>query len=740
MTRNFSNQTLVRIPVCASVMRIAGIGLAALLISANAAAQDATPAKGTIQGGFAIHQSYDLGGHIADYSGSDSIYDTLVNLQSGPRILNQSLEMHAVGKTKFPLFDTLSTSSAGYGGDPDNFTFLQMSKANLYDFHGLFRRDRQYFDYNLLANPLVPAGVTSNGYTFPQVYNSPHLFNTVRRMTDTDLTLFPISKVSFHAGYAQNVMEGPTYSSIHEGTEALLLQNWRNSTDTWTGGVNWKLFTKTTLTLEEVITHYKGNTDWDLTGLNLQLSNGVPVTLGFDNVSLPSCGNHAAPIVDSTTTPATANATCNGYLQYSRSQPTRTLFPTEEFRFQSSNITNIQMNGRIRYTGANLNLPSLNEFFNGYSSRGGERVFTVTGNARAQRVNVSADYGIVWQIAPRFALSEQYDFWDFRQPGIDTYNQITYTGTSMLLPPSTTGTPAVTSDAWFLGQKTEMNTLVARWQALPRASFSLGYRYSYRDIVDRRPDTDVIPIHTQGGLLGVDLRPSHNWKINGNIEIAYADNAYTQISPRQLQRYQLLTTYQPKSWATIFGVFNDLERRNNVTYVNHLDHSRAFAAGADLTPNEHYGVELAYGYIDIFSQTDECYASTPAPEGAVPTLSPACIANGTPYFTNGYYDSPTQYGSFGFIFMPIKQLTSGLGYRMTAVNGTAATINPLQVPGSLQSQYQSPYANVAWTVHPGWIWKGNWNYYGYGEGTPIGPTLPRSFRGNVYTISMHYEF
>jgi len=716
------------------------MGIAVLLVAASAVAQDAPQSPGTVKDGYAIHQSFDLGGHIAEYSGSDAMYDTLVNLQSGPRILSQSLEMHSVGKTKFPLFDNLSTSNIGYGGDPINTTFFHMSKGNLYDFQGVFRRDRQYFDYDLLANPLVPPEVTSNGYTFPQVENSPHLFNTVRRMTDADVTLFPISKVSFHAGYSQNIMQGPTFSSIHEGTEALLEQYWRNSTDSWRGGMDWKVFSKTTLSFEEVITHYKGNTYWELTGLNLQLSNGTPATLGFDNVSVPSCGDHASPIVSSTTNPPTANATCNGYLQYYRYQPTRTLFPTEVFRFQSSNIKNIEMNGHISYTGANSNLPSLNEFFNGYNSRGSVREFTVAGNAKAERVNVSADYGIVWQIAPKISLSEQYDFWDFRQPGVSDFTQITYTGTSMLTPPSTTGTTAVTSDAWYLGQKTQTNTLVAIWQAAPRASFSLGYRYRNRDIVDRRPDQDNIPIHQQGGLFGADLRPAHNWKINGNIEIAYADNAYTQISPRQLQHYQVKTTYQPRSWAMIFGVFNDLEDRDNVTYVNHLAHSRAFSTGANLTPNERYGVELSYGYLDVFTQTDECYASTPPPSGAVLTTSPACIANGTPYFTNGYYNAPTQYGSIMFIFAPIKQLRSGLGYRMSAVNGTTTTINPLQVPGSLQSQYQSPYANIAWTVHPGWTFSGNWNYYGYGEGTPIGPTLPRSFRGNVYTIGMHYEF
>jgi hypothetical protein len=77
---------------------------------------------------------------------------------------------------------------------------------------------------------------------------------------------------------------------------------------------------------------------------------------------------------------------------------------------------------------------------------------------------------------------------------------------------------------------------------------------------------------------------------------------------------------------------------------------------------------------------------------------------------------------------------------MSAVNGKTELLNPRQVPGSLQSEYQTPYANIAWNVTPQWAFKADWNYYSYGEGTPIGPTLPRSFRGNVYTLSLHHEF
>lgn len=728
--------------------RFSSVACTALAVSlaawtaANAQNPDASngAGKGTLKDGYSIQQSWDLGGHFVSQRGSGAMYDALVNMRRGPRILDATLTVYATAKAKHPWFDDLFTENSGYGGDPENVTVLRASKGKLYEFSGMFRRHRQYFDYNLLDNPLVPAGLISNGYTFPQVADSPHLFNTVRRMTDADLTLLPLSKVSFHAGYSQNVIKGPTFSSYHQGTEAQLLQNWRNSTDDWHGTVDWKVFPKTAIAFEEVIVHYKGDTSWQLTGLNLQLSNGTPVTLGFDNTSVPSCGNRLAPIISSTTNPPTANATCNGYLQYARSSPTRTLYPTEEFRFQSSDIKNVQMNGNVHYTSANSNLPFYNESFNGLVSRSGIRAFTVTGNGKARRLNVNADYGIVWQLKSRLSLAEQVDYEDFRIPSVDSYLETDYAGTSMLVPPAATGTTTSTMDAIFLGEKTARNSLILQWQAMPRASFSLGYRYA-RDRIFRRDASGVddFPIHQNGGILGADLRPSPGWRLWGNLEVAYADNTYLQIKPRHLQHYQLRTIYRYKSRATVSGSFDDVERRNDVLYVDHLDHMRGGALSAEVIPNTHFNMDVSYGYMDFFTQTEGCYTLTPAPLNAIPA-SPACVANGTPYLTSGYYDSPTQNGSFGFNLSAVKRLKAGLGYQITAVNGTTAAINARQAPGSLESEYQSPYGRVMWTIEDGWALRADWNYYGYGEGAPPGPTAPRDFHGSVYTVGVHYEY
>lgn len=737
----FSSYILVR--------RVAsGISLATLLLTAIAAAQD--PPKETNAGGYLIHQSLDFGGHIADVSGSVPMYDTLVNLQSGPRLLSQSLDMHATGATAFPFFDTLMMTNAGYGGDPNDMTMLRMGKKKLYDFQGLFRRDRQYFDYNLLDNPLVPAGLVSNGYTFPQVLNSPHLFNTVRRMTDVNLTLLPVSKISFRAGYSQNINQGPSYSSQHNGADALYLQNWRNSTDSWMGAVDWKPISKTSLTFEETITHYKGDTNWQLAGLGLQLANGMPVTLGFDNVTVPGCRDGNPPIVSNSTAPPTANPTCNGYLQYLRYAPTRTLFPTEEFRFQSSTIKNIQMNGRVKYTGANMKVPDYFEYFNGFDR--GDRVFTTTGPGTGKRINVAADYGIVWQISEKINLSEQYDFWDSRQPADSLLSQVVQTGASLLTAPDPASPPSITSAPTFFGTKTQTNTITLGFDPSSKVSFSAGYRYRARTISWTMPlSTDALPngtsydfkTHDNGGLFGIALHPNRQWKINGSVEVSSANTTYTQISPQAVQHYQVHANYKPQDWATISGSFNDLERKNDALNVNHQDHSRSASVGTSLMPNKFYGVDLSYGYFDVFSRTTFCFAATPPPPGVVPAPpDDGIIVNcGTnTWLGTGYYNAPTQYGSFGLTLVPMTKLRTGLGYRMNAVNGTTEFLNPRQVAGSLQSQYQTPYANLAWTFAPGLALKGDWNYYGYGEGSLIGPTSPRSFHGNVYTVAAHYEF
>lgn len=132
------------------------------LFAQTPTAPPAPPAEpdGVTRGGYQIHQSIELGYRSTDVTGSGDMYDTLVNLQTGPRILDQTLTMQSVDHQGL-LFDNLYLNSVGWGGDPNNYARLRADKNKWYNFQSSFRRDQSFFDYDLLANPLNPPDLCS---------------------------------------------------------------------------------------------------------------------------------------------------------------------------------------------------------------------------------------------------------------------------------------------------------------------------------------------------------------------------------------------------------------------------------------------------------------------------------------------------------------------------------------------------------------------------------------------------
>lgn len=712
--------------------------LACLPCIGSQAQEGSQQSSGKVIDKYNVHQAIELGGHASDYSGSGAMWDTLVNLQSGPRILSHSLDMRLINGKKSPLFDHLATNSFGYGGDPYNASSLRISKGNIYDFVGNFRRNRQYFDYNLLANPLIPS--TSNPFV-PQ-NSSPHRFNTVRRMTDVTMTFAPLSPVSVRVGYSHNTAEGPSYSSYHSGADALLYQWWRNSTDTYTAGLDWKPFKGTTVSYDQIIVSYKGDTSWRLTGLNYQLSNGTPVSAGID-IFPANSSPCAGMISNGTTNPPTLLATCNGYLSYYRYMPTRTTFPTEQLRFTSSVLGRLSLTGRLAYSDVTSKVPFYSEYNDGLTSRTGIRRTVDVGAgpsgrlSNTERISINGDLGITAKLSRSWSVSNTLDFLNPRMPGYNYYTESTYAGKSLLTAPAATATVTNNRNRTYLSNKVTSNTVLVSWDANSKAKFSLGYRFRNREISnsENAPVEDT-KIQEHWTLFGAALQPTTNWRINANFDLMSSDNAYTRISPRHIDHLRIRSTYKPNNWLNLSVAGSDYEAKTSMSGSNHADHARNIASAATISPSTKYSFELDYAYDNIFSRTDICYLYTPTPTGS--TVCP--MAGGTYLLSNGYYDQPTHTGGFHVTLAPVTKFRANVGYRMTAVNGKSEMLNPRQVPGSLQSQYQTPFADVSFDLAPQWTWKGAWNYYGYGEGSPIGPVAPRSFRGNVYTLSVKYAF
>jgi hypothetical protein len=799
------------------------------------------------ENGYLVRQTADLGGHLVGVSGSGALYDTLVNLHSGPRVLGQTFTLHALPGTKHAFIDSLSAFSSGFGGDPINFARLSFFKGKLYEFTGTFRRDRQYFDYDLFANPnipssaVVPYGMTAGVATSAslggrQLTQSPVLFNTVRRMTDTTLTLLPLSKVSFQFGYSQNIFQGPSLSPGYSigSSDQLLNEYQRNSTDDLQAAILWKPLPLTTLTFREEVDHYKEDSFYTLAAsqLNVQEADGTPAALGnwdakaspyalsaCNTASMGSAYTNATnyTILTAPQTPGgkpTINPACDVTTSYLRSQPTRVLIPTESLLFQSSRLRNLAVNGDIRYTKANSNLPDYYEHFQGLDKA--IRSYSLTGNATAQRRMVSADFGTTWLATRTLSLSEQLDFSNVHQPGVANISAgitqntpttagnetINYAGPLVAGANFTiSGNPNGTPLYGYFGQRYLTNNLTASWDASSTATLSLTYRYRNHTIAQDAAtgvNSTIVRIDQNGGIATIAFRPTLQWRMNGSVELLYDGNALTPLGPRQTRHYRFHTLYKIKPWATLSAAFNDRERHNNtfntgVTPIDgplqHTDYVRNVGIGLTADPNEHYGFDINYDYSDIYISTNACYlngATATIPGTAsttssgAPNLCPGVFARGSTTVlsdwgpTRDFMDAPTQYAAFDLHVSPNPRVRAAAGYRISAVSGNQFFADAQQVNGSLQSAYQSPFLNAAWTVRPGWIWRAEYNYYGYGEGGPsgapfcsnstsvtavvlpcnspslVGPTglnepssglsAPRNFHANILTLAMHYEF
>ena len=138
-------------PACAGFVSSALLVLLGLLLSCATIAS-AQSSSGTSNGeegieraGYQIHQSIEVGYRSTDTVGNDGMYDTLVDLHTGPRLLEQTLSMKSVNHQGI-LFDDLYISSFGWGGEPENVLRARASKYQWYDLRGNFRRPAERHD------------------------------------------------------------------------------------------------------------------------------------------------------------------------------------------------------------------------------------------------------------------------------------------------------------------------------------------------------------------------------------------------------------------------------------------------------------------------------------------------------------------------------------------------------------------------------------------------------------------
>src|SRR6266496_3090084 len=741
--------------------------LASMLLSLMATAQSsgqsspstssaAAPEEKNV-GGYVVQESFEFGYRITDLSNrklsptdptNPAMYNTLVNLHDGPRLLDQTLSLRSPDHNGV-LFDELLVSGFGFGGDPDNVARLQVSKYRWYDFNGLFRRDWNFFDYNLLANPLNPS---NSNPAIPLLF-SPKSFDNVRRMTDLNLTLLPESRVSFRLGYGRNTFAGPSFSTIPEASddeliETLLVQHNKVIADSYQVGVDFKILPKTTISFDQFINHTKYGTSWQDQTFSWVLSDGTPTDLGivWNTINGQPC---AVPFPSG---PPVADPTCSLYLAYRRSNPISTNTPTEQLSIRSSIVPKVDFHGRVSYSKMDMK-SEFNDFFNGFLPDLGTRQFTTTGPISGERISVSTDFGAIVHLTKKLRFTDQFRFYNFRIPSNWNSTLSTWSGTSALDPVgSTPDSVDNTVFARFLGENTKWNEVGLEYDFTRHVGARLGYKFrkttyhhmdELNDITSGDIETgeDIVDVNFHTAEFGVWFRPNEKFRASVDTELTTADNFLTRISPRRTLQYRFRTSYHPLRWVNLAATADVYEARNGVQEIGYNAHSRNFGFTATALRNERFGVELAYNYSNTASNSFICFQDTAS---TIPGNPGACTADsegGAPFELYQTYGNRNHFGSATLLVKPVKRLTTNIGYSIVSSDGNATIINPSQPFGSLRSNFHRPFADVKFEVVKGWSAVAKWNYYDYAEKNPFfGPTYPRDFHANVTTLALRYSF
>jgi hypothetical protein len=516
----------------------------------------------------------------------------------------------------------------------------------------------------------------------------------------------------------------------------------------------------------------------------------IPVNLGLP---FNSAGNQPCAAA---VTGGFVNPTCNAFFSYTRSGRNRNSYPTEQVSFQSNYFKKVDFSGRFSYSSAEASTPDFSDVFDGLKSNRGRNI-ALAGAALAKRISTSADFGVTVTLTEKARLIDNFRFnnwripssWDYTTTTLFAVNLVTKPNvfspatcpppfTAATCPQHVSGSSAdVVRDliSKFLRQDSKVNTIELEYDFTRHFTAHLGYRYERRDITSADTETQLLsffpgptaalanrgacagkPVDAQGicqtstitpldselteinahaALFGFSFRPSNKLRASFDTEQFYADNFFTRISPRHLQRYKARVNYQAREWWNVGTVINVRENRNDTADINNKQHIRSYVFTSSVAPGDaKWAVDLSYDYNDIFSQTNICFASTPPAPGTV------TCASGAPFLSGlSTYNEQSHLGSGMIVWKPISRLTAGLGYTVTSSTGNTLILNPTAPTGPLSFNYHLPTASLAFRINDRLTYKAGWNFYDYNEKSDPGPTLPRDFRGNAFTLALRYS-
>jgi hypothetical protein len=629
-------------------------------------------ARGENHGNYNITNSFEAGYRFSLVGGDLGEYRSDVNYGNGLRLLGSSLSIDSKdGHGHY--FDQILLNTMGLGNDPYESVTLRIQKNQVYRYDMTWRLSDYY-------NP----GLTVAGGL--------HQMDSVRRLQDHEITLFPQSGFRVRAGYSRNVQDGPTLATSLEldnnGTGLPVFADLRRQWNEYRLGADVDV-AGFKLTVLRRWDFFKEDTPYSANGVATAASVGVP-----NDLTTLQQFTKAAPVHG-------RNPGWLGNLV--------------------ANHKRWAVNGRFSYLNGHNDF-ALNESASGLNRFGGaaNRQILVQGNA--DRPMVAGDFNFSVQPTSRLTVVNNTSVNNLRINGPSSYTEIDNGSSS-----------GETIYFRYLGIRTVTNSTDANYRVKDWIGFYAGYRYTDRLVrtiegisipaFAESPPPDVYENtnHLQSGTVGVRLRPAKNLTANLEGEVGSADNPLTPVSDRNYHTLNGRASYRTRkvqlstSYKQVYNV------NAPVVLSAYSSHSRNYSAAASWAPKDWFALDASYMKLHLDTVSGIAYFA-----GAIR----ATLQEG-----NSLYLSNVHAANFGARFAVAKRADVYVGYTITKDTGDGrpvvatvmdplATANPTGalLAGALFAgvqtfplSYQSPLARVSVRITPKIRWNAGWQFYNYHE-------------------------
>jgi hypothetical protein len=600
-------------------------------------AQD--PAGTPLQwGGFQVQGAASVGYRFTDVKGYEPMYQELLNLNQGPRLMDFNLFGHSDGTN--PFADNFSLTTSGLGGDPYPSAQLTLSKTKLYDLRVNWRQS--YFYWNQNDGIILPTrnqtGLTDN-----------HDWANVRKVGSVDLTLHATNNLRFTFQYYRTTFSGATFttfSPLFFGSESFggfaranayyMYAPVLDNTNRFTGGVDY--------TWRDWNFHY--NVGYQTFTDNMTVNNVTSPERAID-----------------TTTSSTASQLLSA-ASWTAFRELKT--PVSEFSYTGKPKPWLEMRGSYmfyRYRG-----PA--SFDQSYSGNNPD-AYSVSQTARAMvsEPNNIVEQGFTFKVKPWWDIDLDYRYSRFSTTTEGLFSSLLHEedpDTGLI---STESYSGETSNDW----KDGLHQLDLSMMFTPKSNLVIrpGVTFLKSDVEmledGEADDARTLRTKSVSPTLSMFYRPSSRFSVRGEIHTFNRGASYTSITPHTDTKGRIVGSLRLTDKLSLDNELYIVSQR--LLAANFHGRVRSNSTTLTYKMNQNYSLFAGFAYDSVFAAGDIQYL-----RGTAPLSGSIRDQDVNRVWQAGFEARPVKY--FGIRFTGNFDRATGVG----EANGQPPVYGPLTYP------------------------------------------------------------